>query len=1335
MVEMTGRKRPPERGCVDDDSAFVHDTSPSSDLTERPIGGSLSGTTPVSMTKRPIGGSLSGTTPVSMTKCPDGGILSGTRPVSTTRLRATGEPWPSTGVPGTHAANTESTTSDNSCTDGNDIDTLRVGKGWSINAVGITKSKAVRFTCSRRDGDYVLNPDNFVSGFLKGVTPATTLGENVYSPEGHWSPHFLRHPGAPHYPTACLFAGVGVDAMAGLGAGQIPKFAAEVDPTRRHKFYKNTGVTAAVSNEHLTDGRLARVPVWSFGFECNGVARPGRRLGREDKSWQSFLNVVEALDRYRPLSIRIENVPGLLTHDNGEMVRDVLRRLRDVGYTCIYGSANPKDFGVAVDRERVYFIGVLSPEAEAVGLQKMRVPDRPFSTGECKRRCVADSLTIPGTQDTRKCDAIHYHVFAAQQLTAGVQWRIEWNEDFDTEEKRKALKRMDGTTRQESITIGYLRRAGRRKSTRTGFKICHAYGLMPGITSSVKAEGPGKQRCFFYIPGTGDVRTLSSKEIKKLWCTENLEASVQDLGLTAHPITTTAVALMQTLILDKIFTHKGTCPRLPAVVVNTIDDLLSDVGMEALWGSKFNESACQEHRRLTDGRSARLGPQRHGDRVYKHPLLTLFIWSLADCETGGSPVRVNSRSRHPSSPIDLRYLSLEGYDDPGIVDDIRHLGMCGNSCPAHETILQTNGKAWIEHEDVGVQWLEDAAERKEMHFSGHIPFLPYHINPLFVVEQKDKMRPIFNKNGGPDGTSLNEQASKNERAQMRLINLDGLCRGIAVLQGKVMEMRSLGWRVGMTLSWVDLYSAYIQTGVDRREEWMNGCGYVKVQSGGHREFRYGYTTQSQFGGECTPFGFSRITRATTYSGALRLRSAKDYLLQERWRQMLKESEPRVLRQFVPRQVAGRKRRWSETEAFEEELLERQGKKEHVSQAWNNISPEDGLTADNVHRVLGASASVIEGGDLFQLGTYIDDTLLFSVHEMNNGDTVGGASDEGSGEYLRTKYIRAGLEECKLVVVGNKKSQKKFVEGECSPVNVALGFKFDFSDPECPRIGLKEDKITEYGRGVSEILKRTHECKMLPFKEVESLAHKLNHACQVILRGKVYTGGLFAALRGKRESGWVCVTRWMKRNLRWWVQYFEEGRIPERIIMTPPALPARDCPYTDASTSWGCGGYWLEGHTCYYFHEMWTPDEATLVEENEMGINFLELATVLFLLEASGSHFDGKSITLYCDNDVSVEMLTSAKSRTAKMSALLEQIDSLVSKHNINIYFEWIDTVQNKLADCLSRDSFETFKEEITKRYGACEYVQVVIDPQVRDIGGIVREALGDLDSLEEVAGR
>ena len=50
--------------------------------------------------KCPIGGSLSGTTPVSMTKCPDGGSLSGIRPVSTTSLRATGEPWSSVGVPG-----------------------------------------------------------------------------------------------------------------------------------------------------------------------------------------------------------------------------------------------------------------------------------------------------------------------------------------------------------------------------------------------------------------------------------------------------------------------------------------------------------------------------------------------------------------------------------------------------------------------------------------------------------------------------------------------------------------------------------------------------------------------------------------------------------------------------------------------------------------------------------------------------------------------------------------------------------------------------------------------------------------------------------------------------------------------------------------------------------------------------------------------------------------------------------------------------------------------------------------------------------------------------------
>jgi hypothetical protein len=675
-------------------------------------------------------------------------------------------------------------------------------------------------------------------------------------------------------------------------------------------------------------------------------------------------------------------------------------------------------------------------------------------------------------------------------------------------------------------------------------------------------------------------------------------------------------------------------------------------------------------------------------------------------------------------------LDLNGYDDWRVVDETRHLGLCGNSCPIEESLLTMNGHRWVEHESVGIKQLEDGERGGAWHFSTHIPFIPYHSNPMFVVEQKDKLRPILNKTGGPPGKSLNYQAGENERAKMKLINMDQLCRGIAVLQSKVMKMRAVGWNVGLTLSWVDLFNAYCQTGVDPREEWMNGGGYVKVHGDGRREYRYGFTTQSQFGGECTPFSFSRVTRATTFSCERGLRGASDYSLQERWRVLLKKSgTSHTPVDFIPRQIAGRKLAWSERMQYEKELRTRVEKT--ATRAWNNLEEENALTPGDTLRALSVSSSVIEEGDLFSLGTYIDDCLAMTVQSLDEVNEIGNANPViEHGEALRVKYIRKPLENCGIVVVGNERSQRKFELGACMRRQVALGFAFDFTDPECPRVGLRKEKVEEYGEMTKALYEKGKTSKMLPFKEVESVAHRLNHACQVIQRGKVYTGGLFASMRSGRDKAWVPVTKWMMRNLQWWIRYFGDGRIPERIIMLPPTLAPKDCPYTDASTSWGCGGYWIADGKCYYLVEEWTEKEKVLIEDQEMGINFLELATVLFLLDASGSHFAHSSFTFYCDNEVSVEMLNNSKSRTGKMSLLLELIDSILSKHNINIHFEWLSTTRNKLANRLSRDAFDEFEQIITKTFGACAFIQVDVDANTRDIGAIVREAIDNPALLE-----
>lgn len=54
-----------------------------------------------------------------------------------------------------------------------------------------------------------------------------------------------------------------------------------------------------------------------------------------------------------------ENVPGLLSHDNGRTFATILATLDELGYDVAWQVLNSKDFGVPQSRQRVYIVGYL----------------------------------------------------------------------------------------------------------------------------------------------------------------------------------------------------------------------------------------------------------------------------------------------------------------------------------------------------------------------------------------------------------------------------------------------------------------------------------------------------------------------------------------------------------------------------------------------------------------------------------------------------------------------------------------------------------------------------------------------------------------------------------------------------------------------------------------------------------------------------------------------------------------------------------------------------------------------------------------------------------------
>jgi DNA (cytosine-5)-methyltransferase 1 len=93
------------------------------------------------------------------------------------------------------------------------------------------------------------------------------------------------------------------------------------------------------------------------GFPCQPYSMAGKRKGLSDKRGG---NIVECMfgviEKYQPEDIFLENVKGLLSIDNGNTFKNILKTLNNIGYAVDWMIINSATVS-AQNRERVYIIG------------------------------------------------------------------------------------------------------------------------------------------------------------------------------------------------------------------------------------------------------------------------------------------------------------------------------------------------------------------------------------------------------------------------------------------------------------------------------------------------------------------------------------------------------------------------------------------------------------------------------------------------------------------------------------------------------------------------------------------------------------------------------------------------------------------------------------------------------------------------------------------------------------------------------------------------------------------------------------------------------------------
>ena len=166
-----------------------------------------------------------------------------------------------------------------------------------------------------------------------------------------------------------LFAGIGGFRLGMESAGHECIGFCEIDKFARAS-YKAIHDTkgeielhdiTAVSDESIRG--IGIVDVICGGFPCQAFSIAGNRRGFEDTRGTLFFEIARFASILRPKYLFLENVKGLLNHENGTTFETIISTLDELGYDVEWQVLNSKNFGVPQNRERVFIIGHLRGES------------------------------------------------------------------------------------------------------------------------------------------------------------------------------------------------------------------------------------------------------------------------------------------------------------------------------------------------------------------------------------------------------------------------------------------------------------------------------------------------------------------------------------------------------------------------------------------------------------------------------------------------------------------------------------------------------------------------------------------------------------------------------------------------------------------------------------------------------------------------------------------------------------------------------------------------------------------------------------------------------------
>ena len=156
-----------------------------------------------------------------------------------------------------------------------------------------------------------------------------------------------------------LFAGIGGFRLAMQDQGGECVFTSEWDEAAKKTYSTNYAEYPFGDITKIDPKEIPDFDVLTGGFPCQPFSSIGKREGFEHKTQGTlFFYIAKIISKKRPKAFLLENVPGLVSHNEGQTLETILDVLRkELEYDVFIKVLNSADYEVPQERKRLYFVG------------------------------------------------------------------------------------------------------------------------------------------------------------------------------------------------------------------------------------------------------------------------------------------------------------------------------------------------------------------------------------------------------------------------------------------------------------------------------------------------------------------------------------------------------------------------------------------------------------------------------------------------------------------------------------------------------------------------------------------------------------------------------------------------------------------------------------------------------------------------------------------------------------------------------------------------------------------------------------------------------------------